>query len=266
MINFRLKELEKINPVGQEPNLYLSWYWLTDGELWLTFGNETIFEYTKEALTHFGGKSTPFNDYYLVQFLDDFSQLFEKIGESLPTEFYDLTKDLNKFYSDARKWLEIYDISEDEYPDFYFDEYDKVFSWRNERTFDSIHLIGGPSLSFFRSKENIRIVWDTEHTLENGISVWTAKNGNFEMDYFDFVSKVKIFGEKFFNEMDRQLELTIAKEWDKIKVDKVKLLEEHKIRRLDFDKNLSFLYQHKGEQTDWTEIQKLIDRMTSEIK
>ena len=53
MINFTLKEFDKINPVGQEPDLYLSWFWLTEGDLWLTFGDQTIYEYSKEAITYF---------------------------------------------------------------------------------------------------------------------------------------------------------------------------------------------------------------------
>jgi hypothetical protein len=48
------------------------------------------------------------------------------------------------------------------------------------KAFDSAYLVGGP-LSFFRNKNKIRIVWDRECTLENGIALWTAKDGSFEM-------------------------------------------------------------------------------------
>jgi hypothetical protein len=60
VINFKLKDIDKIIPVTQEPNLYLSWFWLTDGDLWLTFGDQTICEYSKEAMQYFGDKPTPF--------------------------------------------------------------------------------------------------------------------------------------------------------------------------------------------------------------
>lgn len=54
MINFKLKDFDKLEPAGQAPNLYLSWFFLTDGELWLKFGDQTIYEYSKEALQYFG--------------------------------------------------------------------------------------------------------------------------------------------------------------------------------------------------------------------
>jgi len=266
VINFKLKDLEKIIPVGQEPDLRLSWFWLTDGDLWLTFDDQTIYEYSKEAIEYFGDKPTPYGDYYIVRFLEDFTVLFEKISESILNKFYSLTKNIKQFNNDTQRWLDLYDTDEDEYSDFYFEEYDRLISWTYDRTFDSGHLIGGPHLSFFRCNDKIRIVWDTEHTLENEINLWTAKDGSYEMNFSDFVNKIKMFGQKFFKEMNTQIELTLAKEWGNIKVDKTRLVEEHKERKLEFDKNLSFLEQSVNGETNWTEIEELYNRMTSEIK
>lgn len=102
--------------------------------------------------------------------------------------------------------------------------------------------------------------------MENGISLWTAKNESCEMSFSDFVNAVKIFGQKFFSRMDRQIELTLAKEWGDIKVDKIRLVEEHKERKLKFEKDLSFLEQGCKDETNWTEIEELYKRMTNEIK
>ena len=97
MINFKLKDFDKIIPVGQEPNLRLSWFFLTDGDLWLTFGDQTIYEYSKEAIQHFGDKTTPYNDYYIVRFLEDFTELFRKISEPIPDSFFSLTPKIKQF-------------------------------------------------------------------------------------------------------------------------------------------------------------------------
>jgi hypothetical protein len=266
VINFKLRELSKILPVGQEPNLSLSWFWLTDGDLWLNFGEQTIYEYSKEALVYFGNKPTPYNDYPIVRFLEDFTQLFDRIRETIPQIFYDLTEDLKKFQSCSKKWLDIYDSGKDDYSDFYFDEYDKLISWAYKRTFDSGHLIGGPHLSFFRRAGKIRIVWETEHILENGISLWTAKDSSFEMEYSAFINKVKVFGHSFFAEMDKQIELSAAKEWGNIKVDKQRLVEEHKERKDEFFSTLLLLEQEPSDKTNWAEIEQLFNRMTSELK
>ena len=266
MINFKLRELDKILPWGQEPDLSLSWFALTDGDLWLTFGKETIYEYSKEAMDYWGNKSTPYNDYQLSRFIEDFTGLFDKIRETIPAEFYELTKDLKIFKSNAKKWLDIYDTDEDDYSDFYFEEYDKLISWTYQRSFDSGHLIGGPNLFFFRRNDKVRIVWETEHILENGISLWTAKDDSFEMDYSDFVDKIKVFGQSFFTAMDKQVELAVAKEWGNIKIDKQRLVEEHKERKDEFFSTLLLLDQEPADKTNWTEVEQLFNRMTNEIK
>lgn len=264
MINFKLRELDKISPWGVEPELSLHWFAMTDGDLWLTIGNETIYEYSTEAINHWGNKTTPYNDYPIVRFIEDFTELFDKIRETIPEEFYQLTNDLKKFQADSKKWLDIYD--EDEESDFYFEVYDKLISWTYQRTFDSGHIIGGPHLSFFRRNNKLRIVWETERILENGIILWTAKDGSFEMDYSDFVEKIKAFGQSFFSAMDKQVELAVAKEWGNIKIDKQRLVEEHKERKDEFLSNILQLSQEPTGKTNWAEVEKLFKRMTNEIK
>lgn len=265
MINFKLIKFEETIPVGQKPNLSLAWFWLTEGDLWINIGNQTIYEYSKEAIDTFENKTSKYNDYFIARFLEDFTEIFEKISESIPLNFYSLTKNIKQFKNDAEKWLNIFDTDDVKHSDFYFDEYDKLISWTYERNLNSCHLIGGPDLFFFRHKDKIRIVWDTEYTLENGIDLWTAKDGNFEMDFSNFVKEVKLFGEKFFYEMDKQIKLTVEKEWLDIKIDKIGLIEEHKERKIEFKKKLSFLEQEKREEK-WIELEELYKRMLVEIK
>ena len=264
--HFKLIDFDKIVPTGQAPDLYLSWFWLTDGDLWLTFGDHTIYEYSEEAMAYFEDKPTPYSDYYIVRFLEDFTGVFEKASISIPYKFYSLTENLKQFKDDAQKWLDINDTDENEHSDFYFDEFDKLISWTYERLFDSAHLIGGPHLSFFRHNDKLRIVWETEHTLENGISLWTAKDGSYEMDFSDFVIQVKTFGDTFFKAMDKRIELTLVKDWGDIKIDKPRLVEEHNERILEFEKNLAFLEQGADDKTNWTKIEELYNRMVAETK
>lgn len=263
MIHFKLKTYQEIEPVGKSP--YLSWFWLTDGDLWLEIGNQTIYEYTLEAVQYFNHKPSVYNDYYIVRFLEDFTRLFEYIGVSIPKKFYDLTANLEQFENDAQKWLDIYDIDEEELPDFYFNEYDLITSWVYERQMNSAHLIGGPHLSFFRHNDKIRIIWETEYTLENGQTLWTAKNGSHEMLFQDFVDKVEQFGQQFFSTMDKQIEGVLKNDWNNVSVDKIRLVEEHQERKLDFQQKLSYLKKPKVERDNWSEIEILYNRMMSEV-
>lgn len=263
MIHFKLKSFQEIQPVGNEP--YLSWFWLTDGDLWLQIGDYTIYEYTPEAVQYFGNKPSAYNDYFIVRFLEDFTKLFRYIGISIPKKFYDFTANIEQFEENTQKWLDIYDIEEDEYPDFYFNEYDQIRSWTYERKLTSGHLIGGPYLSFYRHKDKIRIIWETEYTLENGTELWTAKNGSHEMLFKDFVDKVEQFGQLFFSAMDKQIEEVIHYDWKDVTLDKLRLMEEHQERKLDFQQKFSYLKMPQHETNNWGEIVVLCDRMVSEL-
>ncbi|MBS4012358.1 MAG: hypothetical protein KGZ97_01185 [Bacteroidetes bacterium] len=266
MINFKLRELDKIVPWGAKPELSLNWFGLTEGDLWLKFGCETIYEYSKEAIKDWGRQSSQYNDYQIARFIEDFTELFDKISESIPEEIYNLTKDLKKFQSDAKDWIDLCEKGEDYNSDFNFEEYCKLTSWIYQRTLYSEHLVGGPHLSFFRRNDKVRITWDTEHILENGLSLWTAKNGSYEMDYSDFIDKIKDFGQSFFTEMNKQIELAIAKDWGDVEIDKLRIVEEHKERKEEFLSKLLLPENELVDKTDWADIEQLYNRMTNELK
>lgn len=266
MINFELKHIDETQPSGTETDLRMSWFWLTDGDLWLNLTDSTLYEYSKDALKFFGDKKTPYNDYPIVRFIEDFTELFNVINESIPDDIYHLTENLSKFLNDAQKWLDINDNDEEELNDFYFEEYDNLISWTYNRTFDSGHLIGGPKFSFFRNKDRIRISWKTEYKLDNGIELWTAKNGNIEMPYDDFILNIEEFGNKFFASMKEQVDLAIQKDWEEIQIDKERLIEEHRERESDFWEQFAQLKNNPLGKTNWERIRNLEDKLNKELK
>jgi hypothetical protein len=267
MINFKLRYIDKCEPAGVDGDLKMSWFWLTDGDLWMELADSTLYEYTPKARDYFGDKKSPYNDYPIVRFIEDFTELFGQINESIPDDIYLLTEDLSSFLNDAKKWLELNDDDEDEQNDFYFDEYDQLISWTYKRTFDSGHLIGGPHFSFFRNEDKIRVVWETEFKLENGIDLWTAKNGSIEINYKDFISMIENFGLRFFDEMKNQVQLAVKKDWKDIQIDKKRLVEEHNERESDFWRQLALLEARDSQsQENWEHFRELKSRMIKEIK
>ena len=266
MINFELKHIDETQPAGTDAELYMSWFWLTDGYLWLNLADSTLYEYSKDALKYFGIKTSAYNDYPIVRFIDDFTELFKVINESIPDDIYQLTENLSQFLNDSQRWLDINDTDEEEYSDFYFEEYDNLISWTYNRSFGSAHLIGGPRFSFFRNKDKIRIIWETEDKLENGIQIWTAKNGNIEISYTEFISQVKEFGNRFFTQMQDKVEIAVQKDWKDIQIDKKGLIKEHKERELDFWNQFTLLESDSTTKTNWKQVRELKFRMDKEIK
>ena len=93
MIHFKLKDIDSVIPIGND----LNWFSLTDGELYLNVENYKLFEYTSQAMQYFDDKTSPYIDYYIARFLEDFTQLFMAIGESIPDHLYDLPKLIHSF-------------------------------------------------------------------------------------------------------------------------------------------------------------------------
>lgn len=258
MFNFKLKPVNEIVNDGYHG---LVWFWLTDGELWLTLGDITLYKYRQEALEDFGDTSSPYNQYPLVRFIEDFTSLFEMIREPLPHMLYQKTENLMQFLADSQRWLELHD----ENSNFYFEEYDNLTSWIGERCLSAGHLIGGPRIYFFRYEEKIKIVWDTEYELESGITLWHAKNGMIEMAYSEFIAEIELFGRRFFQKMKKQVEFAIEGHWAEVLIDKKRLLEEHFEREEAFLMHLNLLKQQPIEKTDWLLIKKLKKQMEKEI-
>jgi hypothetical protein len=262
LINFKLKEIDEIVPFGEEPALSLHWFGLTDGDLWLRFGNETIYEYSREAIEYFGNKPTPYVDYQLSRFVEDFSGLFGRISETVPEKLYLLTDDLENFRNVIETLVENNDTGNNKNYDLNYDIYDTIISWIDQRTMDSGHLIGGPNLSFFRRNDKVRIVWETDDVLENGLRLWTAKSSSVEMNYDEFLNEIETFGRWFFEEMGKQVERALTKELGNIVIDKQMLENEQKERKECFFNALFQLQQPPIEPTDWIQIERLITQIT----
>ncbi len=260
-INFKLRDIDKIVPWGEErPSLH--WFGLTDSDLWITAGEHTIYEYS-DAAREFWNCDIRYNDYQLSRFLEDFSGIFGSIAESVPGEFYNIAEE---FPGLADRWQELHsDDDDDAFDKWYFDdEYVPLTEWFSEREFDSGHLIGGPNIGFFRRGEKLKIWWHSGYTLENGKSIWTSPSGVLEITYEEFVGEVERFFNEFFGKMDKQVERSLKKDWGKVELDKERLAEENKERRIGFEQKISLL-KNDPKTTDWEKKKQLYKKMCREI-
>ena len=262
-INFELKELDQVLLWGEAPNQRIHWFGLTDGLLWIDVGEQTIYEYSKEAQEYFE-ECHPYNDYQLSRFLEDFSELFKGIGESVPRELYDYAEEFEK---QTEQWQNLYiDLSDELFNQFYFEDYLGMTSWLlSERTMDSGHLVGGPHISFVRCEDKIKIFWTGNYQLENGRNMWKFPSGVFEMSYNEFVDEVTRFFQAFYSAMDRQVENAVKKEWGCVTLDKDRLVIENVERKERFNQLLFFLSQPPA-HTDWDKVLLLHKRMIKEIQ
>jgi hypothetical protein len=250
MINFKLKNIDKIHPFGAAESPSLSWFGLTDADLSIELGKSTIFEYTKESRTQ-----NFYNDYYLSRFIEDFTSLFERINESIPDSLYSIVSSfetIDLYLNQANQLLE------KNHSDEFFDKYEKSTSWIHDRCLTSGHLIGGPLIWFIRKEQLIKIIWKSDYKLDNGVNLWTAGNGQIEMNYSKFVTDIEFFLDSFSKEMDKQVEQSLLKDWENIRIDKVNLKKEHTERKNEFYQLLNKLKASEKTDTNWNQIENSI--------
>ncbi|MBD5111588.1 MAG: hypothetical protein HDT42_03530 [Ruminococcaceae bacterium] len=262
-INFTLRPPAEIAPWGEKGD-YLSWFGLTDSELWITVGERTIYEYTDAACKEWE-HDIRHNDYYLSRFLEDFSGTFKFIRESVPHRYYDY---LDEFVTKTDNWQSIYldddSIDDDAFYAFLEEKWEPLTEWFSDRVFDSGHLTGGPLIGFFRCGDMIKIRWKSNYTLENSENIWTAPSGFFEIPYADFVAEVKRFFEEFFAAMDKQVETALRMDWGKVKLDKTLLAKEHQKRKEGFSQAVALLDENNS-ATDWNKVDEMYEIMKKEL-
>lgn len=249
-INFKLQQIDKITPWGESPDFSMHWFGLTDSQLWIQAGGQTIYEYSYAAREYFG-ENIQYNNYQLSRFLEDFSELFPYLRESVPELFYEK---INDFEGQTYAWLMLHDEDEDNVFDkLYDDEYTPLTAWYYDRMLDSGHLTGGPDIGCYRYGDRIKLCWKSDYQLENGSSIWTAPRGIFELQYKEFVSAVNEFYHSFFKEMDKQVDLAVQKDWGNVRLDKTRLIDEHAERKEFFNQKLKLLSEPCN-CTDWDAI------------
>ena len=261
-INFRLKALDEVLLWGGEPHQNIHWFGLTDGFLWIDVGEQTIYEYSEEAQSYFG-ECHPYNDYQLSRFLEDFSELFRYIGESVPSELYDAVKDFT-FQDKVDQWVDMYiDQPEEVFDQFMETDYIGV-KWFSDRIMDSGHLIGGPLVGFIRCGDKLKIIWHSANKFENGCNIWKSPCGAVEISYKMFVDEVARFFHEFYAAMDKQVENAVKMNWGNVSLDKVRLVKENAERKEGFDQMIAFL-SGTPSPTDWDSVKQAYIKMLSEI-
>ncbi len=263
-INFSLKPLDDITPWGgTKPSL--QWFGMTDGQLWITVGENNIYEYSQAAIDHFHC-DLRYNDYQLSRFLEDFSDTFRFVREPIPAALYDR---LDTFRDRVHHWndAQIGDDDDDD-DDAYWDLYESLTEWYQRRSFDSGHLVGGPHFTFCRGGENIKICWESNDRLDNGGHIWTVPCGVYELPYRAFVSEVERFYTAFFEAMDKQGECALRKDWGAVEVDKAYLAKEHTERKIGFSQAVALLSAPctPEECTDWAKVEALYRKMNEELE
>jgi Family of unknown function (DUF5984) len=214
LFDFILRPLKEVNPLGQPPNLTLSWFWLTDGFYRLKVGSHYLLnysdDYVKYCIENFPSfPETSFVDYYIVRLWEDILDILPDVLEPIPEElcrFLEMSEtDWDSWRDKAVDWEEA-QIKSGQSEDDPFNIFCIAVELRRSRYLPSGHLQNSPRIWVWSTDSTVNISWDNQGIQDAGINVWSALRGNYQMHRDDFLKEIYAFHEKLFFEMGQRVE------------------------------------------------------------
>jgi hypothetical protein len=193
LFEFELYPIESIFPWGEEPNLSLSWFALTDGVLRINAGNHVLFRYSRDMIHNWEMKVND-ADYQIAAFARDFIGCFKAAITPIPEFLQPLAWDWNKL----RDLL----IKSNDHDASY-----EAFRWLGERSPFTSYLTESPEISFIRKENEIIVGWDNRHCLIDGLPVWESQFGTFVISVDEFISECLSFTDRLLAEMKNRIML-----------------------------------------------------------
>jgi hypothetical protein len=212
LFEFKLKDLQDVQPWGEEPDLYLHWFGLTDGIYFINAGNDQLFRTSELILRHWSKQycsidlNQPFVDYQVVRLYEDLLEILPDILNPVPAAVNALVETL----SAQKRWRSgldrYFDADENDVLD---DLYIQATEWWSFRKLSTLHLTQGPDIWFWRVNDTVRIRWDNELKNIDGIQPWAAINGQYDITLTAFMQEVDSFHGRLMNEMSRRIDVLL---------------------------------------------------------
>lgn len=229
LFEFNLHPVNEVTPSGGGNDRSLSWFALTDGFFSMPVGDQILFQYSHEMVSHWNLKNG-YADYQIAAFAWDLLECLPAAATPLPSFVENLVSNqelLTQLRADDNN-------TEDEEQDS--DVWYDAWRWLQERSPSISFLKAAPQLHFHRVGDTFRIIWDTRDRIVDGIPVWSAKSGQCSMSYSDFYQECLNFKDRLLKEMDQRIqEITSGAALPQITVDTKSLQQQQGRWEIEFE-------------------------------
>ncbi len=191
IFEFELGRVEDILPWGEAGEQSLSWFALTDGRFHMVVGEQVLFRYTDEILSHWG-KSERDADYQVAAFAED-------VLGSVAAAVAPLSPRIERLASDWQRLMELKKPFDDVRAED--DLWYEAWRWLGERSPWTSYLKACPTFQFVRVGAELRIHWDNREQMIDGLPVWTARQGVYVMSAEAFLDESSDFARRLLSAM-----------------------------------------------------------------
>lgn len=249
LFEFELQPVETIIPWDSEDGPHLSWFALTYGLFSMNVGDQTLFEYT-DAIQRRWNCGSARADYQVAAFARDLVGCAGAAIAPLPARFENL----------ARRWPDLDRAqrvsASSTQGDAEADLQWSAWRWLAERTPDTGYLVGAPEVHFVRVDNQVRILWDNRAKMSDGIPIWTAEIGMYELPVESYVQECASFIDGLLSNMSRRIdsiESGLAKA--QAAVDPEKLREQQDA----WEKELRSYLEEREPEIPWSEAERAME-------
>lgn len=254
MLQYKLKNYKEINPWGNEGQLSLSWFALTDSYYWFDFSGLRFPQYSEAILKKFNQEqSLPYVDYHFARIFSDLYDILKYVTVPVPDcihDYVDSAQRINEFELSLKTWLEsAWDESDEQYDQIY----EVARQWLSSRRLDFGYLVGAPDLYLIRNKDQIYFYWISDYIDQDGTPFWSNRCGEFHCSYDDFMAKLLKELKSFELDMRRQITQFAADKPSGVEVN-VDQLHKNQVQYEDLVLTLETTTFSYADEPDWRNI------------
>jgi len=255
LFEFELDPVEQIEPWGKPESPNLSWFALTLGRFWMPVGDQVLFRYREGAFSQFGDEASRTVDYQMAAIADDILGSVATAVAPLPPFFASLAS--NREMMDRLSSLPVEEEDEAE-GDLDLDY--TAWRWLAERSPWTGYFVACPKFYFIRLGERLHIRWGNRERRVEGVEIWEAAYGSFEMSVEAFTSECRDFADRLLSQMEdriARIETGVARAQIPLSIESLR--EQHERWRSDFD---SF-FRPKPPDIPWEETEAAIRKIAA---
>jgi hypothetical protein len=228
-INFKLREIDHIEPWGEPGKRSLHWFGLTDGAYCFDTSVGRLLEHTDAVDPDFG---EPWCEYQVVRLFEDLTEIWPRVSEPVPIDV------VTRYLAWAAHEGERFSNTDD--PDLRETWYE-MSSWWLDRRLDFSYLRPAPQFHLWRMGADAHFEWRAS-------APWLPPVAAFSLPFESARNAVDSFFQEFVAAMDERVETIRRSGWQPVDamLDIPALVAEEKQRR----KVAASPFSHLGE-TDW---------------
>lgn len=247
LFEFELLPVEDIRPWGDPGQEELSWFVLTDGVFRIRVGDQVLFRYSDEILSHWGVTARDAS-YYLASLARDVLGSVAPGVAPLPETFERLTSDWELV---ARLRAQSGDETEEDEERYY-----TAWRWLGARSPWASYFQAHPDFHFVRIGGEVHVHWDNRDRVMEGLPVWSAQEGVHVLPVETFLAECRDFAGRLLLQMKERIDgMEAGTLKPQVPIDAARLRNQHEIWRTEFD---SYFRPEAEPELPWAEVEEAL--------